>query len=297
MLELTKKKEIKEKFEKLISDIEKNNQKQIFSLSTLKNQIKKIIEDEKNLEEKKYDEYEKLVNDIIKNLNENKIENKNNILNTIKYYIKDYDEFKYLNVYNNLIYYSEYYEIIQNIFNEKEIKNKIPYLEKMKNNKFDSYYNYLTSLFFNENDFEQKYERTPTTKELEALTELSEDKISKLIEYSKYTVSIDTPFSDDEEAGTLVDIIPNHNSTNTDEALIKESNTNQILSILNLLRDREHDILRLYYGINVRQMNMEEIGELFGISAERVRQIKKKALDMLREDYSKELSNILYGTA
>jgi RNA polymerase primary sigma factor len=146
-------------------------------------------------------------------------------------------------------------------------------------------------------DFEQKYERTPTTKELEALTELSEDKISKLIEYSKYTVSIDTPFSDDEEAGTLVDIIPNHNSTNTDEALIKESNTNQILSILNLLRDREHDILRLYYGINVRQMNMEEIGELFGISAERVRQIKKKALDMLREDYSKELSNILYGTA
>jgi DNA-directed RNA polymerase sigma subunit (sigma70/sigma32) len=44
-------------------------------------------------------------------------------------------------------------------------------------------------------------------------------------------------------------------------------------------------------------MNMEEIGELFGISAERVRQIKKKALDMLREDYSKELSNILYGTA
>jgi RNA polymerase primary sigma factor len=146
-------------------------------------------------------------------------------------------------------------------------------------------------------DFEQKYERTPTTKELEALTELSEDKISKLIEYSKYTVSIDTPFSDDEEAGTLVDIIPNHNSTNTDEALIKESNTNQILSILNLLRDREHDILRLYYGINVRQMNMEEIGELFGISAERVRQIKKKALDMLREDCSKELSNILYGTA
>lgn len=145
-------------------------------------------------------------------------------------------------------------------------------------------------------DFEQKYERTPTTKELEALTELSEDKISKLIEYSKYTVSIDTPFSDDEEAGTLVDIIPNHNSTNTDEALIKESNTNQILSILNLLRDREHDILRLYYGINVRQMNMEEIGELFGVSAERIRQIKKKALDMLREDYSKELSNILYGT-
>lgn len=145
-------------------------------------------------------------------------------------------------------------------------------------------------------DFEQKYERTPTTKELEALTELSEDKISKLIEYSKYTVSIDTPFSDDEEAGTLVDIIPNHNSTNADEALIKESNTNQILSILNLLRDREHDILRLYYGINVRQMNMEEIGELFGVSAERIRQIKKKALDMLREDYSKELSNILYGT-
>ena len=145
-------------------------------------------------------------------------------------------------------------------------------------------------------DFEQKYERTPTTKELEALTELSEDKISKLIEYSKYTVSIDTPFSDDEEAGTLVDIIPNHNSTNADEALIKESNTNQILSILNLLRDREHDILRLYYGINVRQMNMEEIGELFGVSAERIRQIKKKALDMLREDYRKELSSILYGT-
>lgn len=146
-------------------------------------------------------------------------------------------------------------------------------------------------------EFEQKHERTPTTEELEKITELSEDKISKLIEYSKYTVSIDTPFSDDEEAGTLMDVIPNHNSVGADEALIKESNANQILSILNLLRDREHDILRLYYGINVRQMNMEEIGELFGVSAERIRQIKKKALDTLKDDYSKELQDILYGTS
>ena len=94
-----------------------------------------------------------------------------------------------------------------------------------------------------------------------------------------------------------MDVIPNHNSVGADEALIKESNANQILSILNLLRDREHDILRLYYGINVRQMNMEEIGELFGVSAERIRQIKKKALDTLKDDYSKELQDILYGTS
>ena len=117
--------------------------------------IKKIIEDEKNLNEEKYHEYEKLINDIINNLNGSKIENKNKILNTIKYYIKDYNEFQNLNIYNNLIWYSEYYEIFQNIFNEKEIKNKIPYLEKINNIEFDTYFNYLTSIFFSDNKFNE----------------------------------------------------------------------------------------------------------------------------------------------
>ena len=81
---------------------------------------------------------------------------KSNILNTINYYIKDYDEFENLYIYNNLIWYSEYYEIIQKIFNESHIKDKIPYLEKIKDN--DSIFNYLTSLFFSENDFDQKKE-------------------------------------------------------------------------------------------------------------------------------------------
>ncbi len=54
-----------------------------------------------------------------------------------------------------MIWYSEYYEIFQNIFNEKEIKNKIPYLEKINNIEFDTYFNYLTSIFFSDNKFNE----------------------------------------------------------------------------------------------------------------------------------------------
>lgn len=143
--------------------------------------------------------------------------------------------------------------------------------------------------------FEQENERTPTPKELEEIIDLPEEKISKLMEYGKYTVSLDTPFSDDEEAGTLVDIIPNKSSIDTDDALIKDSFKQQIQLILNKMRDREHDILILYYGIGVRQMDMVEISRLFGISPERIRQIKKDALNQLKNDRKKELEYILYN--
>lgn len=144
-------------------------------------------------------------------------------------------------------------------------------------------------------EFEQKYERTPTPKELEKLTQLSEDKINRLLEYGKYTISLDTPFSDDEEAGTLVDIIPNKSSTEADDQLMKDSFKEQIQQILSKTKDREHDILILYYGIGVRQMDMVEISRLFGISPERIRQIKKDALTQLKTVRAKELQYILYN--
>lgn len=144
-------------------------------------------------------------------------------------------------------------------------------------------------------EFEQKYERTPTPKELEKLTQLSEDKINRLLEYGKYTISLDTPFSDDEEAGTLVDIIPNKSSIEADDQLMKDSFKEQIQQILSKTKDREHDILILYYGIGVRQMDMVEISRLFGISPERIRQIKKDALTQLKTVRAKELQYILYN--
>lgn len=76
---------------------------------------------------------------------------------------------------------------------------------------------------------------------------------------------------------TLIDVIPNENSPKTDANLVKESEELKIDKILNKVTDREHDILKMYFGIKCKQFTMEEIGNKFGITNERVRQIKEKS--------------------
>lgn len=131
-------------------------------------------------------------------------------------------------------------------------------------------------------DFEQKNQRIPSEEELEKILGIPANKINKILNSESKMLSIDTPFKDEEE-GTLVDVIPNSNSPKADSLIEKEHKTKEINMLLNTLNDREHDIIRMYFGIGCFPVTLEEIGEKFGVTYERIRQIKEKALKELRK--------------
>lgn len=139
-------------------------------------------------------------------------------------------------------------------------------------------------------EFEQRYERKPSLEELENIVDIPQKKISKLLEYSKYTTSIDSPLTTDGE-DTLGDLLKNDDVLDSD--LMRQSEIYQANKILNLLRDREHDILRMYFGIGVPKMPMTEICKFFGVSAERIRQIKDEALKSLQTTYKNRVNKCL----
>lgn len=139
-------------------------------------------------------------------------------------------------------------------------------------------------------EFEQKYERKPSLEELETILDIPQRKIGKLLEYSKYTTSIDSPLTADGE-DTLADLLKNEDTI--DSSLTKESESYQVTKILNLLKDREHDILRMCFGIGVPKMPMTEISKFFGISSERIRQLKDQALEALQTTYSNKVNKIV----
>ena len=105
---------------------------------------------------------------------------------------------------------------------------------------------------------------------------------------SSKLISVDSPFKDEEE-GTYIDVIPNQNSPIADAELMKESKESDIVKALSSLGPRSHDIIRMYFGLGTREMTLTEIGEKFGITSERVRQLKEKALDSIKLDVKKYL--------
>lgn len=142
-------------------------------------------------------------------------------------------------------------------------------------------------------EFEQSNGRIPSTKELSDLTDIEESKIEQLINLNIKPTSYDNPIGD--ESGTLIDLIPNQNIENTDSLLSKESKQKEINSILNLLTDREHDILIMYFGINGDSLTLYEIADKFGLTHERARQIKNNAITKLQTKYKKQIKNIING--
>ncbi|GAG91183.1 unnamed protein product, partial [marine sediment metagenome] len=94
-------------------------------------------------------------------------------------------------------------------------------------------------------------------------------------------VSVDAPFVDGEDK-SLLDVLPNNDSPIADKTLMNESLIKEIERALATLIDRERDIIKLSFGIGIQDMSHEEIGEKFGITRERVRQIKEKAIRRLR---------------
>ena len=129
--------------------------------------------------------------------------------------------------------------------------------------------------------FEQENERTPSPEELANVLDLPKEKVSDTLRVSGRHVSVDAPFSDGED-NNLLDVLVNTDSPNADRGLINESLSTVVERALATLTDRERDIIRYFFGIGCPEMTLEEIGEKFGLTRERVRQITEKAIRRLR---------------
>lgn len=128
---------------------------------------------------------------------------------------------------------------------------------------------------------EQEFEREPSPEELAVMLETTVDKISDTLSNSGRHVSMDAPFVQGEE-NTLLDVLENDNP-NTDSNLINESLSEEIKRSLSTLTEREREIIILFFGLSTNHpLSLEEIGEKFNLTRERVRQIKDKALQRLR---------------
>ena len=130
--------------------------------------------------------------------------------------------------------------------------------------------------------FEQAHERTPSADELANELELPKEKVTDTLRVAGRHISVDAPFADGED-NSLLDVLVNTDSPNADRGLINESVATEVERALEILTERERDIIRYFFGIGCSEMTLEEIGEKFDLTRERVRQIKEKAIRMLRQ--------------
>lgn len=136
---------------------------------------------------------------------------------------------------------------------------------------------------------EQEHEREPSTEELAEATDIPIEKVADTLRVSGKHVSIDAPLIAGEES-TLVEVLPNNDSPSADAALMKESLEKEVERALSTLTERERDVIKLFYGIGVAHpLTLEEIGDKFNLTRERVRQIKEKAIRRLRHSSRSKL--------
>jgi RNA polymerase primary sigma factor len=134
-------------------------------------------------------------------------------------------------------------------------------------------------------ELEQRLERAPTAAELAEALDLSEDKIKETLKVAGRHVSVDAPFSNEDDGGTLLDVLENKESPTTDDILINESLSNEIERSLSMLKEREKVIIQMFFGLGQYQpMTLDEIGTKLGLTRERVRQIKEKGIKRLRHN-------------
>ena len=129
--------------------------------------------------------------------------------------------------------------------------------------------------------FEQEFERQPSNDELAEMIDIPREKISDTLRVSGRHVSVDAPFVEGED-NSLLDVLPNDDSPSADKGLVNESLNIEIERALSTLTDREREIVKSFFGIGCQEMTLEEIGERFGLTRERVRQIKEKAIRRLK---------------
>ena len=142
--------------------------------------------------------------------------------------------------------------------------------------------------------FEQEHERRPSPEELAETLDLPAEKVADTLRVAGRHISVDAPFVEGED-NSLLDVLVNDDSPVADKTLINESLSTEVERALATLTERERDIIRLFFGINCQEMTLEEIGEKFGLTRERVRQIKEKAIRRLRHSSRSKLLKTYLG--
>jgi len=142
--------------------------------------------------------------------------------------------------------------------------------------------------------FEQENERRPSVDEIAEQTDIPEDKVGEAMMVSSRHVSVDAPFVDGEE-NSLLDVLINDNAPMADKQLVLESLRLEIANVLKTLNEREQRVVKAFYGIGEPEMTLEEIGNKYGLTRERVRQIKEKAIRRLRANTKNQLLKTYLG--
>lgn len=130
-------------------------------------------------------------------------------------------------------------------------------------------------------DFMQKNNRVPSLDEVADALGMEKSKVNAALLTSGKHISMNAPLIDDEDS-CLLDLLTNDDKGNADSSLISDSLKEEVHHALDLLPERESQVIRMYFGINTPELSLEEIGEKLNLSRERVRQIKEKALTLLR---------------
>jgi RNA polymerase primary sigma factor len=142
---------------------------------------------------------------------------------------------------------------------------------------------------------EQEFQREPTVEEVAELMEAKPELVEDSMNFSSIHVSMDAPLRD-EEGNNMYDVMLNDDSPKPDEGLMNGSLRQEIERSLSTLGDREAEILRFYFGLKGYQAHtLEEIGDEFGLTRERVRQIKEKAIKKLKNQYRNRLLKSYLG--
>jgi RNA polymerase primary sigma factor len=144
------------------------------------------------------------------------------------------------------------------------------------------------------NQFEQENERRPNTRELSERTDIPEEKIDEALKVNGRHVSVDAPFVDGED-NSLLDVMVNDNSPMADRTLLLESLRSEIKVALQMLNERERNVITAFFGIDQPEMTLEEIGTKYGLTRERVRQIKEKAIRHLRSNTKNKILKTYLG--
>jgi len=146
-------------------------------------------------------------------------------------------------------------------------------------------YNKVNEAFLS---FVQEYERNPTNEELASILNMTPKEVANMLKGNGRHLSVDAPLSGEDGDSTMLDLISSEQDMTPDGRLMDQSLKEEVQQGLSILSPREVEVLSSYYGLNNhKSLTLEEIGELYGLTRERVRQIKERAIRRLRKSYNR----------
>lgn len=144
--------------------------------------------------------------------------------------------------------------------------------------------------------FVQEFEREPTNEELAELLNITAKDVANVLKGNTRHISVDAPVSSEEGSATMLDFITTGDEDLPDNQLMEESLKEEVQQGLSILSPREVEVLSTYYGLNgYKALTLEEIGDLYGLTRERVRQIKERAIRRLRKSYNRNTLRSFLG--